>query len=115
MDFFQFIGRSGGGIREFNINLAFAGALEISGKRTVFGTDNDVLAGVAGADEFMAGVAANGAAFGLHGYGFYATAAENPLIGPVHVLIGFIEAFKRTMKTIGVFHEKFAHPKQAVA
>ena len=75
--------------------------------------EHDVLAVLGGDHEFMAGVAADGTAFGLHRQVAQPAAVENAAVGRVHLLVAVVEGLDRHVEAVGVLHEEFAGAQHA--
>ena len=63
--------------------------------------------------ELVRGIAADGSALGFHRQIIQPAAGENPAVGPVHLLVDFIELREVRAEAVSVFHQKFARPQNA--
>ena len=89
------------------------GPLLVGGVAAVGTGQDQILTGLGGDHELLAGGAADGAAVGLHRHGPQAAAAEDAPVGLVHGAVGGLQAGLVGVEGIGVFHDEFAPPHQA--
>ena len=89
--------------------------LLVGGIAAVGAGQDQILAGLGGDHEFLAGGAADGTAVGLDRHGPQAAALEDAAVGPVHGAIGAAQAGLVGMEGIGVLHDEFPAPHQPEA
>ena len=91
------------------------GPLLVGRVAAVAAAEDQVLAGLGGDHEFLAGGAADGAAIGLHRDGFETAATENSPVGPVHLGVALLEAGLIGVEGIAILHDEFAAAHQPEA
>ena len=77
--------------------------------------EDEILPGISGDHEFLAGRTANRPAIGFNRDGPQATAGENPAVGLVHGAVGLLEGGLIGVEGIGIFHDEFAPAHQPEA